>query len=206
MYSGLSIDAYRDSINQMNTPINNSVTELTTERLKLRQWKASDLPIFAQMNADPQVMEYYPGLLSAQESDAMAQRLSSLIDAQYWGLWAVEVISNGEFIGFVGLHRPTVALPVTPCVEVGWRLRREFWGQGYALEAANASLKFAFEELKLQEVFSFTSVTNQRSIAVMARLNMHNLRHNFEHPMIPKNHPLSEHVLYRITAEQWRNG
>lgn len=178
---------------------------LETERLILRQWKESDFPVFSRINADPAVMAYYPHTLNEDESNALAHKIKELISEQSWGFWAVETKKEKEFIGFVGLHKPTYDLPVTPCVEIGWRLGKKYWGKGYATEAAFEALKFAFETLKLNEVYSFTSVVNVPSRKVMERLTMQNLEYNFEHPIIPENHPLREHVLYRITAEQWNN-
>ncbi|NOX91724.1 MAG: GNAT family N-acetyltransferase [Gammaproteobacteria bacterium] len=133
----------------------------------------------------------------------MLLRARPLISDQLWGFWAVETKSENEFIGFVGLHKPTYDLPVTPCVEIGWRVCNKYWGKGYATEAAQESLRFAFEELKLSEVYSFTSVSNTRSWSVMERLKMENTKNNFEHPIIPEGHPLREHVLYKITSGQW---
>lgn len=177
--------------------------KLETERLKLRQWKESDLPLFAEMNADPVVMEYYPDTVSEAESNAMACKIKGLISERSWGFWTVEIKKEQNFIGFVGLHKPTYDLPITPCVEVGWRLAKEYWGKGYATEAARESLRFAFEELRLKEVYSFASVLNERSCSVMKRLKMINMENNFEHPILPEGHALREHVLYKITREQW---
>lgn len=176
------------------------IYELETDRLKLRQWRSEDYPLFAAMNADPRVMEYFPALLSPAESDALAARIEALIAEKGWGFWAVEVKAGERFAGFVGLHEPDY-LPFSPCVEIGWRLAYDFWGQGYATEAATEVLKFAFEILHLSEVFSFTAVVNVRSQAVMQRLKMQNTNQNFEHPKVPIGHPLREHVLYRIVNE-----
>lgn len=181
------------------------VIELSTDQLILRQWKESDFLPFSKMNADPVVMEYYPSTLSEEESNAIANKLMGLISERSWGFWAVETQNEKKFIGFVGLHKPTYDLPVTPCVEVGWRLGKEYWGKGYATEAAKQSLKFGFEELGLSEIYSFSSVSNKKSWLVMERLNMINTGSNFEHPMIPEGHLLREHVLYKITKEQWKN-
>lgn len=181
------------------------IITLETKRLKLRQWQQSDFAEFEKINADSIVMEYYSSTLSTEQSNNMAEYLQKLIAERSWGLWAVEVKNNQQFIGFVGLHEPTHNLPVTPCVEIGWRLNKAYWGKGYATEAAKRCLQFAFEELKLVEVFSFTSVINEQSSAVMARLKMTNMNRNFNHPMLPENHRLSEHVLFNITAEQWRS-
>lgn len=182
-----------------------NIIELKTKRLRLRQWKDADLPIFAKMNSDPAVMEYYPDLLSEDESNALASKIIALISEKTWGFWAVESIKEHQFIGFVGLNVPSYDLPVTPCLEVGWRLAKEFWGNGYATEAAKEALRFAFTELGVDEVFSFASVSNTKSRSVMERLNMINTGNNFEHPMIPQGHSLREHVLYKITKEQWNN-
>jgi len=182
----------------------NQIIELATKRLKLRQWCQEDWPSFATLNADPVVMEYYPNVLSTEESNAIAQKFQALIAERGWGFWAVETMDEKQFIGFVGLHKPTYQLPVTPCVEIGWRLAKQYWGKGYATEAAKASLAVAFGKLDLPEVYSFTSVTNKRSQAVMERLQMINTMRNFEHPMIPENSPLREHVLYRIDKEWFK--
>lgn len=180
------------------------VIEIQTSRLLLRQWKQADYPHLAKLNADPIVMEYYPNTLTEAESSAMADKLHSLLLERSWGFWAVEIIETKQFIGFVGLHKPTYDLPVTPCIEVGWRLAKEYWGKGYATEAARAALKFAFEELHLSDVYSFTSVSNKKSWAVMERLGLQNTHTNFEHPIIPEGNSLREHVLYKITMEQFR--
>ncbi len=183
----------------------NKIVELRTNRLLLRQWQQADYREFAKMNTDPRVMQYYPNILSEDESDNMAQKIESLIAEKSWGFWAVELIVEKKFIGFVGLHKPTYDLPVSPCIEIGWRLASEYWGKGYATEAAMESLKFAFEELDLDEVYSFASVANEKSWAVMQRLGMKNMNLNFKHPIIPEHHVLSEHVLYRITSKEWEN-
>jgi RimJ/RimL family protein N-acetyltransferase len=179
------------------------IHELETDRLKLRQWRSEDYPLFADMSADLRVMEYFPSPLTFDESYALASKIEGLIAQRGWGLWVVEIKGGDRFAGFVGLHEPLVALPFSPCVEVGWRLGYEFWGQGYATEAANAALKFAFETLGLTEVVSFTATQNLRSQAVMQRLKMHNTGENFDHPNVPIGHPLREHVLYRIGRSEW---
>ena len=179
------------------------IIELTTKRLRLRQWKREDFPAFANLNADPEVMRYYPDTLSEEESNDMAQRFGAIITFKSWGFWVVEKLDDKKFMGFVGLHEPTYDLPVTPCVEIGWRLARKYWGHGYASEAAKASLEVAFEELDLPEVYSFTSILNAKSQAVMERLGMVNMNQNFEHPMIPEGSPLREHLLYKIDKKSW---
>ena len=179
---------------------------ITTKRLLLRQWQPSDFPLFAELCADPDVMQFFPSTLSEVESMAFAQRVHGLIAERGWGLWAVEVPGVSDFIGCVGLHVPKVYLPFSPCVEIGWRLAKTDWGKGYACEAAKAALDYAFTELQLDEVLSFTSVTNLPSQAVMKRIGMTNTHRNFMHPDIEAGHPLCEHVLYRLDRSEWARG
>lgn len=179
---------------------------IETERLYLRQWTAEDRAPFAELNADPQVMRYFPACFSRAESDAMADKCARLIDDRGWGFWAVERKADGRFMGFVGLHTPFVELPFNPCVEIGWRLGKTFWGQGYATEAAKASLRIGFEALELPEIVSFTAVINRPSRAVMERLGMVPATATFGHPSVPEDHVLREHCLYRLTRQQWKQG
>lgn len=179
------------------------IIELETDRLIMRQWREDDFPIFAELNSDPIVMEFFPNIMNKSESDKSAKRYQSLILQHGWGLWALEQKRDQKFIGFVGLHETPADLPFSPCVEVGWRLAKKSWGNGYATEAAKEALKFAFEVLQLPEVCSFTSTNNLRSRAVMERLNMVNIKQNFQHPRVPDGSPLKEHVLYKLTKGKW---
>lgn len=175
--------------------------EFETDRLRLRQWQEYDLEPFAAINADPQVMEFFPTKpLGRREGDEMADKIRSLIELRGWGFWAAEVKGGEPFIGFVGLHVPAVALPFSPCVEVGWRLSVAHWGQGYASEAAQGAVRIAFERLELPEVVAFTAASNQRSRRVMERVGML-YSGEFEHPGVLEGSPLRAHVLYRLRRE-----
>lgn len=184
---------------------------IETDRLCLRQWQASDFAIFAEINADPEVMAYFPKLLSTAVSDIIAKKCQQLIKDKGWGLWAVSIKSsserhdNGAFIGFVGLNETHADMSFAPAVEIAWRLHKDYWGQGYATEAARAALGFAFTKLVLDEVVSFTAVINKRSQLIMQRIGMTNMQDNFYHPALNKNHRLAEHVLYKITRQEWQN-
>lgn len=177
---------------------------LHTERLILRQWRPEDVLAFADMNEDTEVMRYFPGTLTREQSAAWADNCRQMLEKQGWGLWAVEVRQSARFIGFVGLHAPTIDLPFNPCVEIGWRLARQAWGQGYATEAARACLQFGFEQIGLQEIVSFTSIVNAPSSAVMQRLGMTRDADSFEHPSVPPGHILREHCVYRMSVAEWR--
>ena len=180
------------------------MSRLESDRLRLRQWQAADLPAFAEMGADPVVMEHFPARLDRERSDALALRFKTMIDERGWGVWALERKAGGEFIGFVGLNIPSDELPFSPCVEIAWRLAQGYWHQGYASEAARVALRFGFVELDLEEIVAFTSLGNLRSQAVMARLGMRRSPENFQHPALPEGHPLREHCLYRIARGDWR--
>lgn len=182
------------------------VVEIKTGRLKLRPWRDSDQVPFAELNGDAEVMKYYPGILSKQESNQLINRFQSLISDRGWGFWAIEHLESLEFLGFVGLHQPDIAYSFNPCVEIGWRLKRDAWGFGFATEGAMASLDFAFKVLDLSEILSFTSVHNKRSEAVMRRIGMVNTGENFAHPNLPLDSHLSEHVLYRISKHSFLEG
>ncbi len=171
----------------------------------LRQWREEDLAPFAALNADPEVMRYFPAPLTRTQSDEFARFAQGMIAVHGWGLWAVEVRGGTPFIGFVGLGRPRFEAHFTPAIEIGWRLDRPHWGQGYATEAATAALTFAFEEPDCSEVVSFTSLVNEPSLRVMRRLGMsHDPADDFDHPAVPDG-PLRRHALYRISREQWRS-
>ena len=177
--------------------------EPAAPRLLLRQWSDDDRTPFAALNADPSVMEHFPGALTRDQSDAMVDRCTEQIQRDGYGLWAVEVRTNGEFIGFVGLAVPRWEATFTPCTEIGWRLARRAWGHGYATEAANAVLATAFGEIGLDDLVSFTTIDNQRSQQVMQRIRMtRDPTEDFDHPRVTAG-PLRRHVLYRINRAEW---
>jgi RimJ/RimL family protein N-acetyltransferase len=171
---------------------------LQTARLALRRWQPGDRQGFAALNADPRVMAHFMATLSRPESDAVADMIERELAERPFGLWAVEIPGVTPFAGFVGLHVPGFQAHFTPCVEIGWRLAAEHWGQGYATEAARAALAYAWGPLGLAEVVSFTNVRHARSRAVMERIGMrHDPADDFEHPRLPEGHSLRPHVLYR---------
>lgn len=175
------------------------VVELRTGRTLLRNWRDEDLQPFARLNADPEVMRWFPSVLTSEASDAMATRVRKRLAEDGWGLWALEVPGVSTFCGFVGLSRVPFEAAFTPAVEIGWRLDQPWWGKGYATEAATACVEYAFGTLGLEEIVSFTTTLNTRSRAVMERLGMrHDPSGDFEHPGIPEGNPVRPHVLYRL--------
>jgi RimJ/RimL family protein N-acetyltransferase len=177
--------------------------QIGTSRLILRQWRQADREPLAAMNADPAVMEFFPAPQDRASSDAALEKWREQIDARGWANWAVERRDTGAFIGFLGLTVPSRTLPFTPCVEIGWRLARAHWGQGFASEGARAALRAGFEQADLAEIVSFTAIVNTRSRAVMQRIGMRDANADFDHPALPEGLMLRPHCLYRITRAEW---
>src|SRR5688572_5829458 len=151
------------------------------------------------MNADPQVREFFPSLLSRAESEASVARIESHFERHGYGFWALEIPGTATFSGMVGLAYIDFTAHFTPCVEIGWRLAVPFWNKGYATEAARAALEFGFKQLQLDEIISYTVPANTRSRRVMERIGMNYDAHgDFEHPSVAEGHALRKHVLYRI--------
>jgi RimJ/RimL family protein N-acetyltransferase len=169
------------------------------QSVTLRQWRNGDLDPYAAMNRDPRVMRYFPSLLDREQSAASLRRQRDLIEQRGWGLWVVDV--DGEFAGFTGLAVPSFDAPFLPCVEIGWRLRPEYWGRGIAVRAAGQAVHHAFTVLRLPELVSFTAAINLPSRRLMERLQFsRDHAGDFPHPAIPAGHELCPHVLYRLPA------
>jgi RimJ/RimL family protein N-acetyltransferase len=178
-----------------------SPSQLRTARLLLRRWRETDHAPFAALNADPMVMEHFPNRLTRADSDDLIARIEAGFATHGYGLWALEVRSTGDFVGFTGLAVPSFKAHFTPAVEVGWRLARSAWGKGYATEAGLASVAYGFRHVGLDEIVSFTSASNLRSRAVMERIGMtHDPAEDFDHPELKETDLLRPHVLYRVST------
>src|SRR5580698_6089860 len=163
---------------------------LDTDRLSLRRWRDADRAAFARMNADARVMEFMPALLTREQSDENVDRIEKHFERHHFGLCATELRADGSFIGFIGIWVPEFEAAFTPCVEIGWRLAADYWGRGLATEAARAVVKYAFKELGLDELVSFTVPGNARSRRVMEKIGMtHDASDDFDHPNLPEGHP-----------------
>ncbi len=172
--------------------------ELTTDRLLLRQWRDADREPFAALNADPVVMEHFPALATREESDALIDRTDASIAEHGWGLWAVEMQETGQFIGFTGLSMPTFEAPFLPAVEIGWRLAKDAWGNGYATEAARAALDYGVRAGRAGRD-RLVHRDDQPAVAARDAEDRHDLRRGLRPPAPAGGHRLQRHVLYRIT-------
>jgi RimJ/RimL family protein N-acetyltransferase len=174
---------------------------ITTERLILRPWKNEDFLPFAEMNADPRVRQFFPSILTREQSDAEVQHFQATYDRDGFCVFAAELIATGQFAGFIGLQTMNFVVPsvAQPAVEIGWRLSHGHWGKGLATEGARGVIRYAFATLRLRELVAITVPTNLRSRHVMDKIGMKHLPElDFDHPRIPAGHPLRTHVLYAL--------
>jgi RimJ/RimL family protein N-acetyltransferase len=184
---------------------------LTTNRLILRTWKPSDIPLMAAISSDPLVMEHFPAIQDITATQSLIDHINQHYKKFGYALYAVEITDTHEFIGFVGLNHPSFEIPDfqpegLPIVEIGWRLSSKHWGKGYATEAAKAVLNYAFTELNLSEIISFTVVANIKSRRVMEKIGLHHTEtDDFDHPKLDENSLLRRHVLYRLTRDDYQS-
>ena len=191
---------FRLGVPKLNLP---QMTELRTERLLLRRWRDSDREPFFLVNSDPRVMEFFPSILSREESDLMIERCDRHFAENGFGPFAAEILDDCSFVGYIALNRVTFMASFTPCVEIGWRLGADHWGKGLATEGAREVVRYAFEDLGLESLVAFTTVKNLRSRRVMEKLHMtYDSAEDFDHPRLPEGHPLRRHVLYRLRRRQ----
>ena len=180
---------------------------IETSRLILRTWEEKDIDAMTLIDQDTKVCEFLPSIGTREETEARTQRIMQHYEQHGFCLYAVELKSTHQFIGWIGLSIPSFEAHFTPSVEIGWRLDSKHWNKGYATEGAKAVLYYAFTKLNLNKVVSFTTVNNTASRRVMEKIGMHrNPRDDFNHPKLNKSHPLCKHVLYRISKEEFLNG
>ena len=196
--SGGQVSCRSSTINSLSSVVT-FIPEIITERLTLRQWRNEDRDPFAALNADPRVRQFFPSLLTREESDQSIDRIQDHFARHGFGMWAVEVREDTPFIGYVGIVVASFQAHFTPCVEIGWRLAFDSWGHGFATEGARAVIRAGFDSFGLTEIVALTAVANLRSRRVMEKLGMtHDPNDDFDHPNIEVGHPLRRHVLYRV--------
>jgi len=177
---------------------------ITTERLILRPWKNEDLLPYAEMNADPRVREFFPCVLTREQSDAEVRRIQATYDRDGFCLYAAELIATGQFAGFIGLQTMNFVVPslAQPAVEIGWRLSFTHWGKGLATEGARSVIRYAFATLKLRELVAISVPANFRSRRVMEKIGMRRVQElDFDHPRVPESHPLRAHLVYALKKD-----
>ena len=176
----------------------------TSQRLGFRDWVDQDIEPFAKLCADPEVMEFFPSTLTLDETVALVRRIQAKIQKEKYGYFAVDRLEDGVFIGFIGITSQTYESPITPCIDIGWRLDKAFWGKGYATEGAKRCLEFAFDDMQIEEIRSVASVVNVKSINVMKKIGMKELQ-RFIHPALKGDARLEACVCYSILKHDFFN-
>ncbi|RFC55346.1 GNAT family N-acetyltransferase [Brumimicrobium aurantiacum] len=171
-------------------------------RLGFRNWKDEDLNAFTLLNADTEVMEHFPKSLDRQETMEFIQRLKAHYETHGYNYFAVELLENGELLGFIGLAYQNYEVDFLPAVDIGWRLKKSAWGKGYATEGALRCLDFGFNNLNLEKIISTCTLQNKKSEKVMQKIGMKKVK-KFKHPKL-KAFPAYENcLLYEIKKEDW---
>lgn len=180
---------------------------IETERLILRGWRESDVDPFHAMGNDPEVMEFLGPFLSRADAEAAAERQNETLAALGFCFWALERREDGAFLGFCGVKLGREDTPIHDEIEIGWRLARPYWRQGYAREAAQASLDWVWDNLDVDSVAAITAVGNAKSWGLMERLGMVRApEDDFDHPIVPVGNPIRPHITYRIARPDMVNG
>jgi RimJ/RimL family protein N-acetyltransferase len=169
----------------------------TSERMGFRLWREDDLEEFAKLNADKAVMEHFPKTLTLEESKQLIERLKAQYAENGFTYYATDLLKTGELIGMIGLAYQTYPSEFTPAIDIGWRLKKDVWGNGYATEGATKCLEFAFNELMIDQVIAVCTLTNYQSENVMKKLGMKKLG-EFNHPKLSNRPELERHVCYEI--------
>ena len=173
----------------------------------LRTWHDEDLQPMLAINQDPKVMEYFPSLQELEMTKNFIAKVNAHFENHGYSLYATVRKDTNEFIGFIGLLMADFESHFTPATEIGWRLSSKHWGKGFATEGAKAVLDYAFRELKIPEIVSFTTAGNAQSIRVMQKIGLqHNESDDFDHPKLDDESPLKRHVLYRLSREKYMQG
>ena len=177
---------------------------IETERLILRTWKDEDALPYFKINQDQKVIEFLPGSLTMDQVNDFMSRMAIHQEKFGYSLLAVEEKKSDELLGFIGLNYTDFPAPFTPGVEIGWRLGSQYWGKGYATEGAKAVLNYGFTKRCLGEIVSFTVPANLKSISVMERIGLkRETKYDFAHPKLPLDHKLSNHIVYKLTLDEY---
>lgn len=174
----------------------------TSKRLGFRNWRETDVKDFQSMNSDSEVMAYFPNTLTGKESTELVQKLKLHYTKYKYTYFVTETLAHKEFIGFIGFAFQEYKTDFTPAVDIGWRLKKNAWGKGYATEGAKKCLEVGFEKFNFNEIISTCTVENIRSEKVMKKLGMMKIG-TFNHPQLKKHPQYEKCVCYRINKNAW---
>lgn len=169
----------------------------TSNRLGFRNWNKDDLPLFERLNSNPTVMRYFPKVLSDKASAKLMTKFTNHFEENGFTYYAVDMLSNSKFIGFIGLQHQSYSAPFTPAIDIGWRLLPNAWNKGYATEGALSCIAYAFNELKLSKLVSVCPKSNKTSERVMQKAGMVK-QGEFNHPKLTNYPNLQKCVWYQL--------
>ena len=174
-----------------------SIYIFKSERLGFRNWRKEDLKEFVKLNSDEVVMEHFPKILSKKEVEEFIERLRNHFAKNGYTYYATEILETKEFIGMIGLAFQEYKTKFTPAIDIGWRLKRNAWGKGYATEGAKRCLEYAFNELGMEKIVSVCTIKNLKSENVMKKIGM-TKKGEFNHPEMINHPEYEEHFCYEI--------
>jgi RimJ/RimL family protein N-acetyltransferase len=173
----------------------------TSDRLGFRNWSLSDIEKMHEINSDPKVMEFFPSIPTKEQTTEFIKRMTKQFKDKGFCYFAVDKLENNEFIGFIGLSEQTYETDFTPCIDIGWRIKSSEWNKGFATEGAKKCLDYAFETLKLKEVYSVAPKINLKSEHIMIKIGMKK-QYEFEHPLLKDHNELETCILYKSSNFQ----
>ncbi len=176
-----------------------------SDRLGFRSFNEHDVNALHNINSDKESMKYFPSTLTMQETENLIQKIKDHIRKHTFGFFAVDHLKDDKMIGFIGLKHTNFEADFTPCIEIGWRLNKEYWNQGLATEGAKRCLNLAFNDLSLNKMVSFTTLGNYPSERVMQKIGMKKV-YEFDHPALKSESPLKRHCLYSLTRKEYLSG
>ncbi len=170
----------------------------TSERLGFRNWTFNDTDALTEINNDSDVMEFFPFKPSKKDTQDFIFRMQETYQEKGYCYFAVDLLENHEFIGFIGLCAQTYIEELSPFVDIGWRLKKSIWNRGYATEGAKACLDFGFNQIGLKKIYSVAPEINTKSELIMKKIGMKRVK-TFEHPKLLDHERLKNCVLYEIS-------
>ena len=175
----------------------NSKYIFKSERLGFREWQETDVELMAEINSDPAVMEFFPGIPDRSQTLSFIENMRKQFADKGFCHFAVDKLNSQKIIGFIGLSEKTFEADFTPCVDIGWRLSSIEWNRGYATEGARECLTYGFNELNIKKIYSIAPVINLKSEGVMKKIGMKKVK-EFKHPLLLDDKRLQDCVLYEI--------
>lgn len=169
----------------------------TTSRLGFRRWQASDLDAFTEINTDAEVMRFFEKPLPREDTLAMMERMERLYEEKGFCYFAVDILESKALLGTIGLGWKTFDADFTPTVDLGYRIGKNWWNQGYSTEGATACLDYA-RQVQIPKVVAMASIGNLASIQVMKKIGMQYWK-EFDHPDLQNSPSIQRCALYQLT-------